>query len=143
MAGKCLAFRDLQFAGVKLVIGGDKQPVMRIIHRDGPHDLRMTPMQDADQLADGFAVLQIHPIFAGDRQRLNNAGAGVLQLALQVVITMSDKENTEQQPNQDGWRQYQNHHASTQAVVGHAVPLWENIDIIVLCASVRFAALPP
>ncbi|UMX79259.1 hypothetical protein MJ575_23330 [Klebsiella pneumoniae] len=23
---------------------------------------------------------------------------------------------------------------STQAVVGHAVPLWENIDIIVLCS---------
>jgi hypothetical protein len=99
-------------------------------------------MQNADQLADGFAVLQIHAIFAGDRQRFNNAGAGVLQLALQVVITMSDKENTEQQPYQDGWRQNQNHHASTQAVVGHAVPLWENIDIIVLCASVRFAALP-
>ncbi|MGH4740345.1 hypothetical protein ACRFE4_24670, partial [Klebsiella pneumoniae] len=31
-------------------------------------------------------------------------------------------------------RQNQNHHASTQAVVGHAVPLWENIDIIVLCS---------
>jgi hypothetical protein len=50
------------------------------------------------------------------------------------------QRNTEQQTDQDGWRQDQNHHARTQAVVGHAVPLWENIDIIVLCAS--FAALP-
>ena len=140
--GKRFAFRDLQVAGVELVIGGDKQAVMRIVHRDGPHDLRVATMQNADQLADRFAVLQIHAIFAGDRQRLNNAGAGVLQLTLQVVITVSDKENTEQQPYQDGWRQNQNHHASTQAVVGHAVPLWENIDIIVRCASVRLAALP-
>ncbi|WP_181940320.1 hypothetical protein [Klebsiella pneumoniae] len=60
-------------------------------------------------------------------------GCSVFSLSL-IVITMSDKENTEQQSYQDGWRQNQNHHASTQAVVGHAVPLWENIDIIVLCS---------
>lgn len=83
-------------------IGCDKQPVILVIDRNCPHDIGMATMQHADKLADGFSVLQIHAIFAGDREWLNDAGASIFQLTLQVVIAMHNKKDTEQQTNQDG-----------------------------------------
>lgn len=62
----------------------------------------MAAMQHADELADGFPVLQVHAIFAGDRQWFYDTGAGIFQLTLQVVIAMHNKKDTEQQTNQDG-----------------------------------------
>ena len=53
-------------------------------------------MQHADQLADRLAILQVHTIFTGDGERFNNAGTGVFQLTLQVVIAVYDEEDTEQ-----------------------------------------------
>ncbi len=99
---------------------------MLVIHRDHPHNIRMAAVQDADELADRLAILQGHAVFAGDRQRLNNTGSGIFELALQIVITVHHKEGTQQQTNEYGRGEDQNHHARTQAVVGHGVPLWDN-----------------
>lgn len=120
------AVGQLQFSRIKMVVGGHKQPVVLIVNGDGAHNIRMAAVQNADKLTDGLAILQVHAIFTGHRQRLNNAGSGVLQLALQVMIAMYNKEDAEQQTDKHGRGQNQDHHTRAQAVVGHGGPLWEN-----------------
>ena len=47
-------------------------------------------------LTDRFAILQAHAIFSRNCKRLNNAGTGIFQLTLQVVIAMHDEKDTQQ-----------------------------------------------
>ena len=53
-------------------------------------------MQNANELADGFAVLQVHTVFGRDRERLDDTGTGIFQLTLQVVVAMHNEKDTEQ-----------------------------------------------
>ncbi|MNR41542.1 hypothetical protein D3C85_1599380 [compost metagenome] len=86
----------------------------------------MTAMQHADELPERITVLQIHAVFTRHRQRFDDAGSRIFQLTLQVIVTVHNKEDAQQQTDQDGRGENQNHHARAQAVVGHGVPLWDN-----------------
>lgn len=79
-------------------IRGYEQSVIFVINRNCPHDIGMATMQHADKLADGFPVLQVHAIFAGDREWFYDAGTSIFQLTLQVVIAMHNKKILSNKP---------------------------------------------
>ncbi len=82
-----------------LIIRGDENLVVVIKYGNGAHDSGVAAVQQADQLAHRIAAVRCHAIFTGDRQRLNDVGAGVHQLTLQLVIAVHHKKGAEQQPD--------------------------------------------
>ncbi|MNL84223.1 hypothetical protein D3C87_2121260 [compost metagenome] len=60
----------------------------------------MAAMQQADQLPHRLTAAEGHAIFAGDGQRFDDAGTGIHQLLLQLVVAVHYKEGAEQQTDQ-------------------------------------------
>ncbi len=89
----------LHQAQVLVVIRGDVETVIVVEHGNGADNIGVTAVQQADQRTQRIAVVPGHAVFAGDRQRLDDAGARVHYLPLQFVVAMHHEKRAEQQPD--------------------------------------------
>lgn len=107
-------------------IGAEQHLMLCVSDDNGAYNVGMTPMQHIDQRLNHLLLVRYHRKGGNGGKRLNNTGPRAGKLVLQLIAAVNNEERTEQQSDNQCRGQNQYHHASTQTVFGHEVPMWEN-----------------